>query len=308
MRIGLCTERCAFGWQRAQGTVFLCASALAQFPTRPSARLAVLIMSEPAVHLHRVQACTDHGTMGWPCARGSSGWVRGPLAPTVLQGQSGKHVQVRPGACRAQDSESTYVRHSEFRQNGLTCAMHSTFSPPISRTLAFTALCLFCLPHREAPLDMKPAHIYEFDDPRQVEMTARCCRVWVSREVLDEDAVQVAERVLRAGMSMLHQPYMGICWSSFLIEVRTSYQSGYMELQVSACFDMYDTCTRHACIIRVRPHMRHGATLSACSSSRLATGVTTEKWLQAVHPQWLSLSHPCITCEPCMHARGGGYV
>ncbi len=80
---------------------------------------------------------------------------------------------------------------------------------------------------------MKPTHIYEFEDPRFVEMTSRCCRVWVSRDVLDEEVVQVAERVLRAGMSMLHQPFMAICWSSFLIDVRTSYQSGYVALQVS---------------------------------------------------------------------------
>ncbi len=46
---------------------------------------------------------------------------------------------------------------------------------------------------------MKPSDIHEYEDPRMVEITSRCCRVWVARDVLDEEEVQVAERVLRAG-------------------------------------------------------------------------------------------------------------
>jgi hypothetical protein len=82
---------------------------------------------------------------------------------------------------------------------------------------------------------MKARRIYKFTDPREVEIASRCCRVWVDEDTLDADAVLLAERIIKAGVSLLpHHPYMAIWWSSFLIDVQGSYQSGYGELQVRA--------------------------------------------------------------------------
>lgn len=65
-----------------------------------------------------------------------------------------------------------------------------------------------------------------------MEIIARCCRVWVDEDTVDQEAVQLAVRVMKAGMAQLpNDPYMILLYSSFLIDVQTSYQSGYTILQ-----------------------------------------------------------------------------
>lgn len=94
-------------------------------------------------------------------------------------------------------------------------------------------LALLC---RDAPAGTKAAHIYKFTDAREVEITARCCRLWLPEddEVVDPDAVRMAEKVMKAGMVLLSkQPFMIIIYSSFLIDVQTGYQSGYTKLQTA---------------------------------------------------------------------------
>jgi hypothetical protein len=44
---------------------------------------------------------------------------------------------------------------------------------------------------------MLPHEIFEFTDSRQAEILARCCRVWVSRDVLDPEFVHLAEAVIK---------------------------------------------------------------------------------------------------------------
>jgi hypothetical protein len=39
--------------------------------------------------------------------------------------------------------------------------------------------------------------IYKFTQEHQVEMLARCCRQWVDEDTLDEDAVRLAELVIK---------------------------------------------------------------------------------------------------------------
>jgi hypothetical protein len=74
-----------------------------------------------------------------------------------------------------------------------------------------------------------------------VEIASRCCRVWVDEDTLDTPAVLLAERIIRGGVTLLpHDPYMAIWWSSFLIDVQGSYQSGYTALQ--AC-GLYVACS-----------------------------------------------------------------
>jgi hypothetical protein len=42
-------------------------------------------------------------------------------------------------------------------------------------------------------------HLFEFHDSRQVEILTRCCRVWVDKDVLDPEAIALAESVLKVG-------------------------------------------------------------------------------------------------------------
>mmetsp|Transcript_29309 Transcript_29309/g.64857 ORF Transcript_29309/g.64857 Transcript_29309/m.64857 type:complete len:2212 (+) Transcript_29309:218-6853(+) len=87
---------------------------------------------------------------------------------------------------------------------------------------------------RNAAPGTRPKHIFRFSDPRQVEIVARCCRKWIDEDTLSEDAVLLAEQVMKAGMTLLPgNAYMIILYSSFLIEVQGSYQSGYSQLQAA---------------------------------------------------------------------------
>jgi hypothetical protein len=47
-----------------------------------------------------------------------------------------------------------------------------------------------------APTDL-PHEVFEFTDSRQAEILARCCRVWVSRDALDQQFVHLAEAVIK---------------------------------------------------------------------------------------------------------------
>jgi hypothetical protein len=92
--------------------------------------------------------------------------------------------------------------------------------------------------------------VCEFSDSRFVEVLARCCRVWLDKRTLDPDAIKLAEKVIQAGITQLPKdPFMVILYSTFLMDVQSSYQSGYTQLQVSdarcasALFPICFTCT-----------------------------------------------------------------
>ena len=80
----------------------------------------------------------------------------------------------------------------------------------------------------------KTKFIYKFTDPREVEIVSRCCRKWNDEDTLDPEAVKLGDIVIRAGIQQLpNDPYMIILYSSYLIDVLGSYQSGYGQLQLA---------------------------------------------------------------------------
>lgn len=83
----------------------------------------------------------------------------------------------------------------------------------------------------------------------QVEIVARRVRVWVDEDTVDESAVRDGELVIRAGMVLLpNNCFMTILYSSYLIEVQGSYQSGYTQLQVSVSRGVrYVSCASQEC-------------------------------------------------------------
>ncbi|GAX73357.1 hypothetical protein CEUSTIGMA_g810.t1 [Chlamydomonas eustigma] len=92
---------------------------------------------------------------------------------------------------------------------------------------------------RKAQHGIKSKFIHKFWDARQVEMCARCCRKWVEEDVLDEDAVELAQKILEAGMEQLPgDAFMIILYSSFLMDVKGGSQSGLAELAAIKRADM----------------------------------------------------------------------
>ncbi|EFJ49581.1 hypothetical protein VOLCADRAFT_89940 [Volvox carteri f. nagariensis] len=85
---------------------------------------------------------------------------------------------------------------------------------------------------RDAAPGTNSRSIYRFTDAREVEIAARCCRCWEDEDTVDTEAVALSEQIIKAGMMQLPQdPQMIILYSSFLIDVQGSYQSGYTQLQ-----------------------------------------------------------------------------
>lgn len=55
---------------------------------------------------------------------------------------------------------------------------------------------------------------------------------WIDEDTLQPEATRHADMIIKAGMQQLNNnPYMIILFSSFLIDVQGSYQSGYAQLQ-----------------------------------------------------------------------------
>lgn len=54
-----------------------------------------------------------------------------------------------------------------------------------------------CTLTRSAPPGARARDIHRFISPREVEIVARCCRVWIDVDTLNPDSVALAERVLK---------------------------------------------------------------------------------------------------------------
>ncbi|GAX73363.1 hypothetical protein CEUSTIGMA_g816.t1 [Chlamydomonas eustigma] len=84
---------------------------------------------------------------------------------------------------------------------------------------------------RDAPSGMNTLLIHKFTDAREVEMCARCGRRWIDDLTVDKESVDMAYTILKAGMEQLPgDVFMIILYSSFLIDVKDSFQSGLTEL------------------------------------------------------------------------------
>ena len=62
--------------------------------------------------------------------------------------------------------------------------------------------CTAGLLRREASSESRSQDVYVLTDPRQVEILSRCCRVWVDRDTLDKDAVNLATKVSCEGRAL----------------------------------------------------------------------------------------------------------
>ncbi|GLC53515.1 hypothetical protein PLESTB_000757900 [Pleodorina starrii] len=134
-----------------------------------------------------------------------------------------------------------YTNMKWFRER-VTLALWVGMGPA---ALVGSGLCYMRLRHikhwvvakfRNADSGTNSKHIYKFTDAREVEIAARSCRAWVDDEenTLEPEAMALSEQIIKAGMIQLPQdPQMIILYSSFLIDVQGSYQSGYTQLQTA---------------------------------------------------------------------------
>ena len=81
-------------------------------------------------------------------------------------------------------------------------------------------------------------------------------RRWFDEDTPDPEAIKLADAILRAGMQQLpNNPYMILLYSSFLIDVQGSYQSGYGQLQAAKKADPRYTCTPDLISDSIASHM-----------------------------------------------------
>ncbi|PNH04175.1 Tiny macrocysts protein C, partial [Tetrabaena socialis] len=99
----------------------------------------------------------------------------------------------------------------DTHQKVMTLAMWIGMAPA---ALAGAAACHLRLQHfnsfvlgrfRDAEPNVKSKFIYRFQDAREVEITARCCRRWIDEDTPEPEAVVMSEQVIKAGMIQLPQ-------------------------------------------------------------------------------------------------------
>ncbi|KAL6757143.1 hypothetical protein V8C86DRAFT_1716601 [Haematococcus lacustris] len=169
---------------------------------------------------------------------------------------------------------------------------------------------------RDADPDAKLKKIHPFTDPRQVEIASRCCRHWVDEDTLEPDGVVLAERIISAGkLLMPHQPYMVIWYSSFLIDVQGSYQSGYAELQYAKKAPNPSLLERFCIFVRDQEHAQKSSAASSGDNAsvdlvsyvefqrnyRLAVKLHTDALL-AKRTFWETLLHANVTFDKLSNA------
>ena len=111
-----------------------------------------------------------------------------------------------------------------FRGVGFRGMMHS---PPIALSLGPEPCCL---PHSALPRTFVLPSL----PPLPVSHPSSPPLRWIDEDTLLPEATKHADSIIKAGMQQLpNNPFMIILYSSFLIDVQGSYQSGYAQLQTA---------------------------------------------------------------------------
>ncbi|GLC56207.1 hypothetical protein PLESTB_001079800 [Pleodorina starrii] len=97
------------------------------------------------------------------------------------------------------------------------------------RYMTNTALTALATAKPDAPLKEICQNI---ESPKDVEVIARCCRVWEDRYNLDATAVNKARQVIQAGLAMFpNSAYMVLLHGNFMIDVLGVSQSGSRRIE-----------------------------------------------------------------------------
>ncbi|KAG2449443.1 hypothetical protein HYH02_005590 [Chlamydomonas schloesseri] len=122
--------------------------------------------------------------------------------------------------------------------------------------------------YRKAASDAKPKDTYAFLDIYEVEMASRVCRT-PGREsgTQDEASVKLAERILKAGITLFPiSAFAHILYSNLLIEVQTLYQAGQSQL-MAAKKQSPGYVEKFAIFVREQQHMQRAHTSTTGESA-----------------------------------------
>ncbi|GIM07919.1 hypothetical protein Vretimale_11958 [Volvox reticuliferus] len=79
---------------------------------------------------------------------------------------------------------------------------------------------------------VKPQDIYHFAHPRDVEIAARCARVWTDLYTLEKTAVHRAEEIIKAGVALFpDNAYVALVYANFMLDMLGFSQTGSRQLE-----------------------------------------------------------------------------
>ncbi|KAG2488471.1 hypothetical protein HYH03_012976 [Edaphochlamys debaryana] len=112
---------------------------------------------------------------------------------------------------------------------GPTALLGAALSYTVVHRMTVSALRALATAKPETPLKDVCDSI---DDPRDVEVVARCGRVWRDRYTLDPEAVARAHQVIKAGLAMFPgSAFMVLLHANFMIDVLGVHQSGSRRIE-----------------------------------------------------------------------------
>ncbi|KAG2432647.1 hypothetical protein HXX76_008987 [Chlamydomonas incerta] len=170
---------------------------------------------------------------------------------------------------------------------------------------------------RNATPGVPSKYICKFEDAREVGVALRACRDWIpgDEDTLKPEAMTLGEVIVKAGIMQLPcDPRMTLLYSSFLIDVQGSYQSGYTQLQ-AAKQQSPGLLDRFAIFSREQEHTQKASGVNGASdgvvdlvsyvefqrSHRLVTRAHKEALL-AMRAFWSLLLHSRVSFVRLTHA------
>ncbi|GLC56222.1 hypothetical protein PLESTB_001081300 [Pleodorina starrii] len=107
------------------------------------------------------------------------------------------------------------------------------------------------------------------DDPRDIEIVARCCRVWRDSSTLDPEAIKRAQKVIQAGLAMFpSSASLVLLQGNFLVDVLGVKQAGSRRIEDARKLDLSLMC-RYIMFVRRQQAAQH-ATDNSNTSGGLA--------------------------------------
>ncbi|GIL42523.1 hypothetical protein Vafri_484 [Volvox africanus] len=116
------------------------------------------------------------------------------------------------------------------------------------------------------PEAVKPQDIYHFAHPRDVEIAARCARVWTDLYTLEKTAVHRAEEIIKAGVALFpDNAYVALVYANFMLDMLGFSQTGAKQLEGVRKFNPSLMC-------RFMLFVRHQQATQKAASSNVGKG------------------------------------
>ncbi|GIL79405.1 hypothetical protein Vretimale_18290 [Volvox reticuliferus] len=115
--------------------------------------------------------------------------------------------------------------------------------------------------------NMYSKRVHRFSDDKEVEVCSRIARVWDEDGNLDQQCLDLAETILRAGIQQFPKsPYLHIVYANLLIECRQQLQSGWTQLEEARRMPL-NLSYRFSIFTREQEHKQKAAVSSSGESA-----------------------------------------